>query len=61
MDEARADEARKAAEEKLSADDADMDYAAAQAELARAVAQLQAIKNFVVPGGKMMSQKYKRP
>lgn len=44
LDEARADEARKAAEEKLSADDADMDYAAAQAELARAVAQLQAIK-----------------
>lgn len=44
LDEARADEARKAAEEKLSAGDADMDYAAAQAELARAVAQLQTIK-----------------
>ena len=44
LDEARADEARKAAEEKLSTGGADINYAAAQAELAQAVAQLQAIK-----------------
>lgn len=43
LDEARAEEARRAAEEKLQAG-GDMDYAQAQAELARAVAQLQAIQ-----------------
>ena len=44
LDEARAEEARRAAEEKLQSSAAgDMDYAQAQAELARAVAQLQAI------------------
>lgn len=44
LDEARAEEARRAAEEKLQSSDADMDYAQAQAELARAAAQLQAIR-----------------
>ena len=44
LDEARAEEARRAAEEKLQAGGGDMDYAQAQAELARAVAQLQAIQ-----------------
>lgn len=44
LDEERAEAARKAAEEKLQSVDADMDYAQAQAELARAAAQLQAIR-----------------
>lgn len=44
LDEARAEEARKAAEEKIRQSGAGMDYAAAQAELAQAVAQLQAIQ-----------------
>ncbi len=44
LDEAKADTARKAAEEKLASGGADINYAAAQAELAQAVAQLQAIK-----------------
>ena len=45
LDEARAEEARQAAEAKLRDGTAgDMDYAQAQAELARAAAQLQAIQ-----------------
>ncbi|MCH9704840.1 MAG: F0F1 ATP synthase subunit epsilon [Proteobacteria bacterium] len=45
LDESRAEEARKAAEEKLqNSSDSDLDYAQAQAELARAVAQIQAIQ-----------------
>ena len=44
LDEARAEESRKAAEEKIQRGGAGMDYAAAQAELAQAVAQLQAIR-----------------
>ena len=45
LDESRAEEARKAAESKLqSGEGKGMDYAAAQAELAQAVAQLQAIQ-----------------
>ena len=43
LDESRAEEARRAAEAKLQSG-GDMDYAAAQAELAQAVAQLQAIR-----------------
>lgn len=44
LDEKRAEEARRAAEEKMQGSTAGgMDYAQAQAELARAVAQLQAI------------------
>ncbi|MGI9306513.1 MAG: F0F1 ATP synthase subunit epsilon [Gammaproteobacteria bacterium] len=47
LDEARAEEARQAAEAKLqSGEGKGMDYAAAQAELAQAVAQLQAIQKF---------------
>ena len=44
LDEARAEEARRAAEQKLQSGEADMDYAQAQAELSRAVAQLQTIQ-----------------
>lgn len=44
LDEARAEEARRAAEEKIQRGEAGMDYAAAQAELAQAVAQLRAIQ-----------------
>lgn len=44
LDEARAEEARRAAEEKMQSDSPGMDYAAAQAELAQAVAQLEAIR-----------------
>ncbi len=44
LDEARALEAKRAAEEALKNRVADMDYAQAQAELAEAIAQLQAIK-----------------
>jgi F-type H+-transporting ATPase subunit epsilon len=44
LDEAKAEEARKKAEETLRNNDAAIDYAAAQAELASAVAQLAAIR-----------------
>jgi F-type H+-transporting ATPase subunit epsilon len=44
LDSARAEEARRAAEEKLRAGTTGMDYAAAQAELAQAIAQIQAIR-----------------
>ena len=44
LDEAKAEEARKKAEETLRNKDAAIDYAAAQAELASAVAQLAAIR-----------------
>jgi F-type H+-transporting ATPase subunit epsilon len=43
LDEAKANEARKQAEEALSNSTARIDYAKAQAELAAAIAQLQAI------------------
>ena len=43
LDEGRAIEAKRAAEEALRNRTADIDYAAAQAELAEAIAQLQAI------------------
>lgn len=44
LDESRAEEARREAEAKLQEGGGGMDYAAAQAELAQAVAQLQAIR-----------------
>jgi F-type H+-transporting ATPase subunit epsilon len=44
LDEAKATEAKKLAEEALANRGADIDYAQAQAELASAIAQLQAIK-----------------
>jgi F-type H+-transporting ATPase subunit epsilon len=44
LDEARAIEAKRAAEEAMRNRTADIDYAAAQAELAEAIAQLQAIE-----------------
>ena len=44
LDEAKAEEARRAAEEALSNGGSDLQYAAAQAELAAAVAQLTAIQ-----------------
>jgi F-type H+-transporting ATPase subunit epsilon len=44
LDEAKAEEARKAAEEALSNRSADIDYAQAQAELASAMAQIAAIR-----------------
>lgn len=44
LDEERAQQARQAAEEKLASATPDLDYATAQAELARAVAQLQIIQ-----------------
>lgn len=43
LDEARAIEAKRAAEEAMKNRTADIDYAVAQAELAEAIAQLQAI------------------
>lgn len=43
LDEERAEESRRAAEEKLQSNITDMDYAAARAELAQAAAQLAAI------------------
>lgn len=46
LDEAKAMEAKKLAEEALVNKDADIDYAKAQAELASAVAQLAAILKF---------------
>ena len=44
LDEARAQEAKQAAEEAIKNRTSDIDYAMAQAELAEAVAQLQAIQ-----------------
>jgi F-type H+-transporting ATPase subunit epsilon len=44
LDEARAIEAKRAAEEAMKNRVSDMDYAQAQAELAEAIAQLQAIQ-----------------
>lgn len=44
LDEAKANEAKRLAEEALANRSADIDYAQAQAELASAIAQLQAIK-----------------
>ena len=44
LDETRAEESRRAAEAKLQQGVTGMDYAAAQAELAQSVAQLQAIR-----------------
>ena len=44
LDEAKATEAKRLAEEALANRGADIDYAQAQAELASAIAQLQAIK-----------------
>ena len=44
LDEAKALEAKKRAEEALANRQAEMDYAAAEAELAEAMAQLQAIR-----------------
>jgi len=44
LDEAKALEAKKHAEEVLANRQAEMDYAAAEAELAEAIAQLQAIQ-----------------
>lgn len=44
LDEAKAEEARKRCEEQLSSSQADLDFAAVQAELAVALAQLQAIR-----------------
>ncbi|MFM1987503.1 MAG: synthase epsilon subunit [Pseudomonadota bacterium] len=44
LDEAKAEEARKAAEEALHNRSADIDYAQAQAELATAMAQIAAIR-----------------
>jgi F-type H+-transporting ATPase subunit epsilon len=44
LDEARAEQARKAAEELLKNRDSSMDYAKAEAELADAIGQLAAIK-----------------
>ncbi len=44
LDEAKAEEAKKRAEEALRNQDASMDYAVAQAELVSAVAQLAAIR-----------------
>ncbi len=44
LDEAKANEAKRAAEEAMQNTSADIDYAQAQAELAEAVAQLRAIE-----------------
>jgi F-type H+-transporting ATPase subunit epsilon len=46
LDEAKAQEARKAAEEALANRTGDIDYAKAQAELAEAIAQIQALRKF---------------
>ena len=50
LDVARAEEAKRAAEEAMRNRTSDIDYAQAQAELAEAVAQLQAIKKLRKPG-----------
>ena len=52
LDESRAEEARRAAEERLRSGVEDMDYAAAQAELAQAVAQLQTIRKLRQKSGR---------
>ncbi len=44
LDEAQANEAKKAAEEAMKNRASDVDYAKAQAELAEAIAQIQAIQ-----------------
>jgi F-type H+-transporting ATPase subunit epsilon len=44
LDEARASEAKRAAEEAMKNRTSDIDFAQAQAELAEAIAQLQAIQ-----------------
>lgn len=44
LDEAKANEAKRAAEEAMKDNKSDIDYARAQAELAEAIAQLQAIE-----------------
>ena len=44
LDQAKAEEARRAAEEAMKNHDSAVDYARAQAELSEAVAQLQAIE-----------------
>ncbi|MCB1959824.1 MAG: F0F1 ATP synthase subunit epsilon [Rhodocyclaceae bacterium] len=49
LDEAKALEAKKRAEEALQNQNAEIDYAAAQAELAEAIAQLAAIKKLRSP------------
>ena len=46
LDEAKAIEARKAAEEALANRSGDLDYAKAQAELAAAIAQIAALRKF---------------
>ena len=46
LDEAKAEEARKAAEEALANKTGDIDYAKAQAELAAAIAQIAALRKF---------------
>ena len=46
LDEAKAVEARKAAEEALANKSGDIDYAKAQAELAAAIAQIAALRKF---------------
>ncbi|HRO60376.1 MAG TPA: F0F1 ATP synthase subunit epsilon [Burkholderiaceae bacterium] len=46
LDEAKANEARKAAEEALTNRQGEIDYAKAQAELAEAIAQIQALRKF---------------
>ncbi len=46
LDEAKAEEARKAAEEALANREGTIDYAKAQAELAEAIAQIQALRKY---------------
>jgi F-type H+-transporting ATPase subunit epsilon len=46
LDEAKAEQARKAAEEALANKSGDIDYAKAQAELAAAIAQIAALRKF---------------
>ena len=46
LDEAKATDARKAAEEALTNRKGEIDYAKAQAELAEAIAQIQALRKF---------------
>ncbi|ROH86837.1 F0F1 ATP synthase subunit epsilon [Pseudomethylobacillus aquaticus] len=50
LDEAKALEAKRAAEEALKNNASEIDYATAQAELAEAIAQLQAIQRLRKPG-----------
>jgi len=51
LDEAKASEAKRLAEEALKNRSAEIDYATAEAELAQAIAQLQAIKKLRNPRG----------